>query len=182
MKKLIASPPQNPDVRRRTLVIAGISMLLCTRYALAVHAAQVVDINMAGTANGSQVWFKPRGLLIAPGTSVRWINDDAGNVHTVTAYHPDNDKPLRLPVEAESWHSGYLMPGESFLLKFDVPGVYDYFCVPHEQAGMVGRIVVKGNGTVPSDKAYAHTDPDLPKQALANFPAVSTIIKYGSVD
>lgn len=182
MKKPVFTPLQTPDVRRRTLVIAGGSMLLCTRYALAVDAAEIVDISMAGTATGSQVWFRPRGLLIRPGTTVRWTNDDAANVHTVTAYHADNGKPRRMPADADSWNSGYLMPGESFSLTFDVPGVYDYFCIPHEQAGMVGRIVVKGNGAGQSDHPYAHTDTDLPEQALANFPAVNEIIKKGSLD
>ena len=27
-------------------------------------------------------------------------------------------------------------------MTFTVEGVYDYYCVPHEHAGMVGRIVV----------------------------------------
>ena len=27
-------------------------------------------------------------------------------------------------------------------LRFTVTGVYDYFCIPHEEAGMVGRIIV----------------------------------------
>jgi len=35
-----------------------------------------------------------------------------------------------------------LQPGEHFDLTLSVPGVYDYFCAPHEQAGMVGRLVV----------------------------------------
>ena len=27
-------------------------------------------------------------------------------------------------------------------MRFSTVGVYDYFCIPHEEAGMVGRIVV----------------------------------------
>jgi hypothetical protein len=38
--------------------------------------------------------------------------------------------------------SDVLQPGEHFDLTLSVPGVYDYFCAPHEQAGMVGRLVV----------------------------------------
>ena len=34
------------------------------------------------------------------------------------------------------------MPGEAFEVMLTEPGVYDYYCVPHEHAGMVGRIVV----------------------------------------
>ena len=38
------------------------------------------------------------------------------------------------------------MPGESFAVELTEPGVYDYYCIPHEHAGMVGRIVVGGPG------------------------------------
>jgi plastocyanin len=27
---------------------------------------------------------------------------------------------------------------------FDVPGTYQYFCIPHEMAGMTGTVVVTG--------------------------------------
>ena len=32
-----------------------------------------------------------------------------------------------------------------------VEGVYDYFCAPHEMAGMVGRIIVGRPGAQPFD-------------------------------
>src|SRR5690606_42039096 len=57
--------------------------------------------SMAGTSTGSEVWFRPRGLRLRPGQAVRWVNRDAGNVHTATAYHPDNGKPLRMPPGAD---------------------------------------------------------------------------------
>ena len=47
------------------------------------------------------------------------------------------------------------MPGESFEVELTEPGVYDYFCIPHEHAGMVGRIVVGGPG--PDDGAAGPT-------------------------
>ena len=102
---------------------------------------------MQGRGGGSHVWFDPIGLLVRPGQTVRWTNREAGNVHTATAYHPANlDRPLRIPRAALPWDSDYLMPGESFAVELTEPGVYDYFCIPHEHAGMVGRIVVGGLG------------------------------------
>lgn len=35
---------------------------------------------------------------------------------------------------------------------FAVPGVYDYFCKPHELAGMAGRIVVGEPGDGPGTR------------------------------
>ena len=107
------------------------------------------------------------------------------NVHTPTAYHPANDgHALRIPKAAEPWDSGYLVePGDRFEVTLTVPGVYDYFCAPHEAAGMVGRIIVGrpgGPGTLPFD--YFEGDPatrdwrPVPKAAQAAFPSVEAIM------
>ncbi|MGB6242623.1 MAG: plastocyanin/azurin family copper-binding protein [Castellaniella sp.] len=141
----------------------------------AAAAGGEVEIAMSGTPSGSDVWFRPRGLLIRAGQTVRWVNRDTGNVHTTTAYHPENGKPRRIPDAASSWNSDYIMPGKSFAITFDVPGVYDYFCIPHEHAGMVGRIIV---GTADASvRPYAQTDAKLPAAALEHLPAIADILK-----
>ena len=173
---------------RRHLLWAGGGLLLSAAWLPVaraheghVHAPQKeVEIALSGTANGSEVWFRPRGLLIEPGQAVRWVNRDAGNVHTSTAYHPANGKPLRIPAGAKPWNSDYLMPGKSFVMVFEVPGVYDYFCIPHEHAGMVARIVVgKADAAV---RPYADTDAQLPPAALANLVDVAQILKGSPIE
>src|SRR5574341_2040241 len=82
--------------------------------------------------------------------------DSPGNPHTTTAYHPRNaNHSLRIPQAATPWDSGFLLnPGDRFEVTLTVEGVYDYFCLPHEAGGMVGRIVVGvpgGPGTLPFD-------------------------------
>lgn len=140
--------------------------------------AEPVDVTMSGNANGSRVWFEPVGLLIRPGQTVRWTNKDAGNAHTSTAYHPDNERySLRIPAGADSWNSDYLLPDKSFSLVLSVPGVYDYFCVPHEHAGMVGRIVVS-DGSQPVSEPTAG---GIPEQIERVFPRVKDIIRAGRV-
>lgn len=86
-----------PDARRRILLSAGAGLMLAAVAGRRAGAADEIEVTMAGTTTGSHVWYRPRGLLIAPGQAVRWVNHDAGNVHTITAYHPDNNKPLRIP-------------------------------------------------------------------------------------
>lgn len=168
------------DPRRRLLLTAGGGLLVSAAFLRRATAADEITISMAGTSSGSHVWFRPRGVLIRPGQAVRWINSDVGNVHTVTAYHPENHKPLRIPAQASSWNSNYLMPDASFVMVFDVPGVYDYFCIPHERAGMVGRIVVGDvDASVPP---YADTDKLLPEKALSGFPAVDKILEHTAVE
>ena len=34
--------------------------------------------------------------------------------------------------------------GDNFEVRLTVEGVYDYYCIPHEASGMVGRIIVSG--------------------------------------
>ncbi|MFU0505892.1 plastocyanin/azurin family copper-binding protein [Pseudaminobacter sp. NGMCC 1.201702] len=167
--------------RRRVLETGGsiLAGLLVGRSSAA--AADVVEIAMQGKEDGSHVWYDPTGIHIQPGQTIRWTNRDAGNSHTVTTYHPANfDRPLRMPKAARPFDSDYLLPGESFSATFTEPGVYDYYCVPHEHAGMVGRIVV---GT-PAPHGWIETADakgDLPEIALAAFPSVEEIIKKGIV-
>lgn len=168
------------NLQRRRLLASGGGLLLTAALIRRAGAADEVEIAMSGAPDGSRVWFRPRGLLIQPGQAVRWVNREAGNAHTTTAYHPGNGKPLRIPNGASPWNSGYLLPGQFFVTVLDVPGVYDYFCLPHEMAGMVGRIVV-GEAHV-SPEPYAATDARLPAAALANFPPVADILKSGRVD
>jgi plastocyanin len=143
-------------------------------------AEDVVDIAMQGRGDGSKVWFDPIGVLIKPGQTVRWTNRNPGNSHTTTAYSPDNfDRPLRMPAGAKAWNSDFLLPNESFSVRLTVEGVYDYYCIPHEHAGMVGRIVVGSVGehdwTVTADAG------DLPEAALKMFPTVERILEAGTV-
>ncbi|WP_323012733.1 cupredoxin domain-containing protein [Castellaniella sp.] len=168
------------DSRRRLILSAGGGLLLTATLLRRANAASEVEIAMAGTANGSQVWFRPRGLLIQPGQLVRWVNQDAGNVHTTTSYDPSNKKPQRIPDGAKGWNSDYLMPGQSFSMTFTVPGVYDYFCLPHEHAGMVGRLIVGTADTAQSP--YAGTDAQLPAAALQALPSVVEILKGQPID
>jgi plastocyanin len=132
------------------------------RYLLAALVAQVTvalgleasartfEVRALQSSDGSRVYFEPAGLRIAPGDTVRWIQ--VRGYHTVTAYHPSNgNHELRIPEGAAPWDSGVLLgqfpaKGSTFEHTFTTPGTYDYFCGPHEAAGMAGRIVVGAPG------------------------------------
>lgn len=171
-------------VTRRSVMEAGGGILAALVIRpVAAAAGDVVDIAMRGKADGSHVWFDPKGVHIQPGQTVRWTNRDPGNSHTVTCYHPQIlERPLRIPAGAKPWNSDYLLPTESFSLTFTIEGVYDYYCVPHEHAGMVGRIVVGAPAAV---DAVAGTPEagltPLPAAALNGFPSVEEIIAKGAV-
>lgn len=98
--------------------------------------------------------FRPETLEIEVGMRVKWVNLGR-KPHTVTAYED------RIPEEAEYFASGgfegeqaardgyweekkgIVDPGSPYTHLFEVPGEYDYFCVPHEELGpMVGTVNV----------------------------------------
>ena len=169
--------------RRQILQIGGGLLAGLSLPRLAV-AEEPVEIRMQGNADGSHVWFDPVGLRIEPGQTIRWINLDPGNSHTATAYHPKNfERPRRIPEGADPWDSNYLLPDESFSVTLPVEGVYDFFCVPHEHAGMVGRIIVGQPGRSPLDSlsAQAAGGEPIPEIALRAFPSVDEIMRRGVV-
>jgi plastocyanin len=145
-------------------------------------AAEPAEIRMRGNADGSDVWFDPVGIRIEPGQTVRWINLDPGNSHTATAYHPANvERPLRIPQGAEPWSSDYLLPNETCSVTLTVEGVYDYFCIPHEHAGMVGRIVVARSGDKPATLQDDDGTQRIPEIARRALPRVDDILIRGIV-
>lgn len=169
-------------VTRRSALELGGAFLAGFAVSTPSLGADTLEIMMEGRSNGSHVWYSPVGVHVAPGQMIRWTNRDPGNSHTATAYHPALfDRPFRLPEGAEPWDSGYLLPEESFSVTLTVPGVYDYYCLPHEHAGMVGRIVV---GDVFSDSgSELYTDGGaLPEAALEAFPSVDEIVAAGVVE
>jgi plastocyanin len=92
--------------------------------------------------NGQHAFHPPR-ITIVQGESIRWINT-SGIVHTVTldpglARDP---RSVQVPPGATPFNSGDIPPGGSFARTFVVPGLYRYFCIPHEMQGMVGEIEV----------------------------------------
>ncbi len=114
--------------------------------------------------------FDPPGLVIAPNDRVVWVlkENAQGNGHTVTAYHPSQDRPLRIPSGARPWNSGLMTHiGQSYSYVFTLPGVYDYFCALHEQQGMVGRVIV--------GSASAAVEQGLPAAAQLSLPTVEEL-------
>lgn len=151
-------------------------------------APELEVIDMCSDTLGTKVWFDPIGLHVKPGTTVRWIVRQ--NVHTTTAYSPRNaHHPLRIPDGAAAWDSGFLVnPGDHFDVTLTVPGVYDYYCMPHELAGMVGRIVVGGSPGLtarPFDYWEGRSGTadwsHVPDAARSAFPTVARILVEGRV-
>jgi hypothetical protein len=65
------------------------------------------------------------------------------------------------------------LPDQSFSVVLTAPGVYDYFCVPHEHAGMVGRVVIAGE----AQQMAAPASGGIPEIAEKAFPSVEDIVR-----
>lgn len=106
--------------------------------------------------------FRPEEITVEVGTTVTWENT-SGHGHTVTAYEGG------IPDEATYWasgdfdgeraardgwegdNSGVFYQGESYEHTFEVVGTHQYFCIPHEDSGMLGFVNVEPAATESGD-------------------------------
>jgi len=121
-------------------------------------------LSAGGQSNGdhdvgmSSSRFLPGEYAVAPGTTVVWKNTSSHS-HTVTAYEsgiPDeadffaSGDFASLDAARDGWTSGLkgaIETGDAYEHTFTVPGTYKYFCIPHEQNGMIGTIEVTEDAT-----------------------------------
>ncbi|MDD3450061.1 MAG: cupredoxin domain-containing protein [Gammaproteobacteria bacterium] len=70
--------------------------------------------------------FQPAAITVPAGTTVRWVNREKRQYHSVWFEALGEPEP------------DYIFPGESFERGFDAPGEFPYRCGPHpEMRGMV---------------------------------------------
>lgn len=87
--------------------------------------------------------FSPAVVRIRAGQTVQWRNTSPIG-HTVTADPrlAKNPANVILPQGAEPFHSGNIAAGKVWQRTFTRPGTYRYVCLPHEQQGMIGTVIV----------------------------------------
>jgi plastocyanin len=134
--------------RRRVLVGLGTTAAAGLAGCAGVGAEDDYDVGMTAVA------FDPPTVTISVGETVVWKNTSSRG-HTVTAYDDaipedaaffasggyDSTEAAREGFRSE--FGGAIDSGETWSHTFEVPGEYGYFCIPHEQAGMVGTVVVE---------------------------------------
>jgi plastocyanin len=142
----IVSAGSRNSRRRMILRVAIVATAVTVTAALALlpnpakAAGNPVVIKMSDKAP----FYAPEKVSIKIGESVQWVNDGQ-TVHSVStaAANAQNRKDTSMPKDAVAFDSGFIPPGGVYSYTFTVPGIYRYFCLPHEKAGMVGVIVVK---------------------------------------
>ena len=105
---------------RQAIRLALSALMLCV--GLAAYAGETVEVGI------EKMQFVPQHLKIKPGTTVKWVNREKRNNHSI---HFEQEG---LP------ESDRFFPGESWSQTFDKPGVHPYVCGPHPE--MTGTVEV----------------------------------------
>lgn len=159
----MADRSEPPAMDRRTFLATaggtGLGALAgCSALGLSGNAPESGDHDVGMTTRR----FRPETIEVPPGTTVVWENTSS-HAHTVTAYDdqiPDGTEFFAsggfdsTEAAREGWRNGTegaLYQGDTFEHTFEEPGDYAYFCIPHEQGGMFGTVVVTEDATATAD-------------------------------
>ena len=124
-------------MKRLSWLLAMSVLLLSTFVPAAWAQGQEVTVGMEDN------FFDKADITVEPGTTVTWVQRGQYG-HTTTSYDG-------------LWDSGLIEGGSdgTYSYKFKEPGTYEYFCVPHEEMGMVGTVTVSGASASASASATA---------------------------
>jgi halocyanin-like protein len=125
----------------------------------------VADVSMR--TQDSDYVFVPELVNVRRGGAIRF--ESPSGVHTATAYHPGNGEPQRVPEGSMDWNSDLLSQGQSYSINLQRPGVYDYFCMPHEGNGMVASIIVGIPGDTDAEPGLAEVQDEMPEAAATKL-------------
>lgn len=122
---------------RRSFIALGTAACALT-LSPAILAAATHDIQMLNKDPDDKkrrMIFKPIIQVIEPGDTVTFASVNKG--------HNSQSIKGMIPEGVEPWKSKL---STDFSLTLEKPGFYGYRCTPHTSMGMVGLIIVKGEG------------------------------------
>ena len=114
----------------KTASLLGILGATAALLAAASGAPSSGAVNSAGIQIDN-FHYSPPTLVVAPGTTVTWTNDD--------------DSPHSVREKDGKFKSAALDTDDKFSQTFTAPGEYEYFCSIHPY--MTGKVVVKPAGS-----------------------------------
>lgn len=125
-------------ITRRTALVstaAAAGFLAAPTLVRAQTMHEVAMLNQDPDDRSKRNVFLPRLLAIEPGDTVTFLATDRGhNAATVRGMVPEG---------GTEWNGKI---NEEISVTLETPGVYGYQCTPHAALGMVGLIVVQGDG------------------------------------
>ena len=109
----------------RAMIIATVAAMVL----LLPKTAYAVDVSMG--ANGNLA-FSPNEITISAGDTIHFINESLPPHNIIVEARPDLSREALL-----------FAPGESQDVVFADTGDYNFFCGPHQGAGMTGVVHVE---------------------------------------
>jgi plastocyanin len=149
---------------KRLLQLTTLSLVALLMFAPAAWAqGQEVTVRMEDN------FFDPANITVEPGTTVTWVQS-GNNPHTTTSYDG-------------LWDSGLIEGGSggTFSFTFEKPGTYDYFCIQHEDLGMVGSVTVTGGTATASPTATATASPTATALADTGGPPITSLFALAAI-
>ncbi len=149
---------------RRLLLLATLSFVALLVFAPSAWAQGQEEVTVRMEDN----FFAPANITVEPGTTVTWVHS-GNNPHTTTSYDG-------------LWDSGMIEGGSggTFSFTFEEPGTFEYFCIPHEELGMIGSVTVTGGTATASPTATATASPTATALADTGGPPVSSLLTLGA--
>ncbi len=134
-------------VLNRRNIIKGIglisSLTILPKAAFSSAAEHIVQmLNKHPEDKKKKMVYFPNLLQVNSGDSVTFQSVDKG--------HNSASIKKMIPDGAEPWKGKI---NKDITIKFDVPGFYGYVCTPHGTNGMVGLVVVEGDGKLDNLKS-----------------------------
>ncbi|MEM7660693.1 MAG: pseudoazurin [Pseudomonadota bacterium] len=96
---------------------------------------EVLMLNADPDDRSQRMVFEPAILSVQPGDTVTWVPTDLTHLAASTRG--------MIPEGVDGWQGRVNQPVS---YTFEKPGIYGYNCTPHQAAGMVGLVVVEGEG------------------------------------
>ena len=126
------------SMSKREFIAASAALtgsLLMSNTAVASTKYEVLMLNKDPDNSKNKMIFSPRLLKVQVGDEVSFVPTDKGH----------NSEIIKgmLPAGAEKWKGKI---NKQVDVVFDTPGFYGYQCKPHANMGMIGLIVVEGDG------------------------------------
>jgi pseudoazurin len=133
-------------ITRRTALFtasaAAATLMAAPRIALAANSFDVQMLTKHPENKKLRNVFFPRIQVVEPGDTVNFVATDKT--------HNSASAKGMLPEGAETWKGKI---NKDISVTFDKPGFYGYVCTPHTSLGMVGLIIVKGDGMMDNMEA-----------------------------
>lgn len=132
-------------------------LILCALSLVPGTAIAATSEILIGSKQGELV-FEPSTVTIKSGDTIKWVNNLAADSPCNVVFEQAEFKGI--PTAADEDKAGYDQnlfdyishkslvnaPNKSFKKEFNVPpGEYTYACTPHQDAGMVGKVIVKSS-------------------------------------